>query len=261
MNTTQETTIGLQSQKDPAQIEQEIGQQRQHIEDIVQALGSKLSPGEMLDRMLDFGKGGGKEFTGNLAQAVKDNPMPALVAAAGLAWLYSANRSAGTTTVTISETTTTEVPATSGGLSERLHSAKSTIGEKASGAAGSIRSGASSAKQSVASGFGRAAQGYGGMLQDNPLAAGAIAVAVGALLGALIPPTRKEDEMMGEASDRLMDRVKGAAREHGGQLAQHAREMTTPSSTQSTAGTDVTGQGIGTGQDATAAAYGSQRAH
>lgn len=259
------STIGQQAQKDPAQIELEIGRQRQHIEEIVQALESKLSPGEMLDRVLGMGKGSGREFAGNLAEAVKANPVPALITAAGLMWLYTANRSAGTSTVTISESTTTEVPATSGGLSDKLHAAKSTIGEKAHGAAGSIKSGAHSAKESVAGGVHRATEGYGTMLQENPLAAGAIAVAVGALLGALIPPTRKEDELMGDVSDRLIDRVKTTAREQGSELARHAKELTQPgatsteSATQSTAGTDVTGRSLTANEEGSV--YGSQRAH
>ncbi|KAB8314792.1 DUF3618 domain-containing protein [Tolypothrix campylonemoides VB511288] len=229
--------IGMQSQKDPAQLEREIEQQRRHIEGIVQALENKLSPGEMFERVLNFSKGSGREFAGNLGSTVKANPMPALLTAAGLLWLYSSTRqsSAGMQSDALPSSgvqayPTTEVAASKGsrGISERLHSVKSAVGEKAHGAAGSIRSGASSAAGSMRGGVQRASDGYGAMLRENPLAAGAIAVAVGAVLGALIPSTRKEDEMLGEASDRMVDQLKSKAREQKDTLVGKAREMTQP---------------------------------
>lgn len=270
MNTTQDT-MQSQAQKDPAQLEREIAQQRRHIEEIVQALESRLSPGEVFERVLSFSKGGGREFTGNLMEAVKQNPMPAMVAAAGLAWLYSASRTPTGTTVVVTETTydTTATDGASPGVGDRLRSAKSTIGEKAHGAADSVRSGARSAKDGIASGVHRASEGYGTMLQENPLAAGAIAVAVGALLGALIPPTRKEDEWMGEASDRAIDKVKTTARTHGDTLKQHARDLTRPqaqgstqaqggSASDPTTGAGLSGSGSVSGASIGGAASGPQ---
>lgn len=245
MNTTQDT-VRAQSEKDPAELEREIDQQRRHIEGIVQALENKLSPGEIFDRVLSFGKGTGREFAGNLATTVKQNPMPALLTAAGLLWLYSSTRQSqaatGTSLMVVeSEATIGGDGAYAGGedgsrgVGDRLRAAKSAVGEKAHGAASSLRSGAQSvrsgarsATESVRSGVHRAKDGYGTMLQENPLAAGAIAIALGAVLGALIPPTRREDEMLGEASDRLGDRLKARAREQKDRLAGHAREMTSP---------------------------------
>jgi len=48
-------------------------------------------------------------------------------------------------------------------------------------------------------------------LRDNPLAAGAIALAVGAAIGLALPHTRSEDEWMGQAKEKLLDRGKGVA--------------------------------------------------
>lgn len=44
-----------------------------------------------------------------------------------------------------------------------------------------------------------------GMFEDNPLIAGALAIAAGAALAAALPSTRKEDELFGGYSDDLMD--------------------------------------------------------
>lgn len=59
-------------------------------------------------------------------------------------------------------------------------------------------------------------------LYDNPLAAGAIAVGIGAILGGLFPSTSIEDRYMGPARDEAMERarrVAGETLEHGKEAA------------------------------------------
>ena len=48
---------------------------------------------------------------------------------------------------------------------------------------------------------------FGDMLQDSPLIIGAAAMALGAIVGFAFPTTEKENEIMGEARDRVMDRA------------------------------------------------------
>lgn len=57
----------------------------------------------------------------------------------------------------------------------------------------------------------RAEQTFEGALHDNPLVFGAVAIAVGAAIGLALPNTRREDEWMGEAKDRLIERAESAA--------------------------------------------------
>jgi ElaB/YqjD/DUF883 family membrane-anchored ribosome-binding protein len=45
---------------------------------------------------------------------------------------------------------------------------------------------------------------------ENPLAVGAAALALGVGVGLLLPPTRREDEFLGEARDRLVGEVRGS---------------------------------------------------
>src|SRR5205085_8020599 len=47
---------------------------------------------------------------------------------------------------------------------------------------------------------------------DNPFAAGAIAAAVGLAIGLAIPETERENEILGEARDSVVDRGKEAVR-------------------------------------------------
>lgn len=69
----------------------------------------------------------------------------------------------------------------------------------------------------------RAKSGLEHFVEDNPLAAGALAAGLGALLGGLIPTTPQEDRLMGEASDALKERAKHAA-EDTLEQAKHAAE-------------------------------------
>jgi ElaB/YqjD/DUF883 family membrane-anchored ribosome-binding protein len=57
----------------------------------------------------------------------------------------------------------------------------------------------------------RAKSGLEQFVEDNPLAAGALAAGLGALLGGLFPTTPQENRLMGEASDQLMQQAKQAA--------------------------------------------------
>ena len=56
-----------------------------------------------------------------------------------------------------------------------------------------------------------AGRGIQRLMQENPLAVSAAAVAVGAAVGLALPTTRVEHEYMGEASERLVDRAQQAA--------------------------------------------------
>jgi hypothetical protein len=64
--------------------------------------------------------------------------------------------------------------------------------------------------------------GFWETMEERPLALGAAAIALGVVAGLMIPATRKEDELMGETRDRLMERAKevgGEALEKGKQVA------------------------------------------
>ncbi len=59
----------------------------------------------------------------------------------------------------------------------------------------------------------RAGRTFQQFTQDNPLAVGAAAVAVGAVVGLALPSTRIEHEYMGEASEKLVDKAQQVARD------------------------------------------------
>ncbi|MFP3499986.1 DUF3618 domain-containing protein, partial [Pseudomonas sp. SIMBA_059] len=71
------TSFEHDAHKDPDLLEQEINARREHISDLVDALEQRLSPGQMVDRLLAYAKGNGGEFFQNLGTTLKNNPVPA----------------------------------------------------------------------------------------------------------------------------------------------------------------------------------------
>jgi hypothetical protein len=218
MNTAD--TVRAQSRKDPVQLEHEIDQQRDHIGEIIHALENKLSPGEIFDKVLGSGKGG-REFAGNLADTVKANPMPTLLTVAGLAWLAASSNKSHTTAVTTT-TTASDKP----GMGERVGQARERVSSKMGSAKQRVGESTHHAMDSARLKARRGKEGFDHMLDDNPMAIGAMAIAAGALLGAMLPSTRKEDELIGPMRDRFADDAKHAARSGYDKMAETGREVT-----------------------------------
>lgn len=73
----------------------------------------------------------------------------------------------------------------------------------------------------------RAQTGFWQMMEENPLAVGLATLTLGVLAGLSLPATRRENELMGETRDRLVDRIEEAGRdalEKGKQVAETAVE-------------------------------------
>ena len=67
------------------------------------------------------------------------------------------------------------------------------------------------AYRGVESGMVRAEQGFEEAMYSNPLALGAVALAVGAAIGLALPHTEREDDWTGEVRDRLFEQAEHAA--------------------------------------------------
>lgn len=81
-------------------------------------------------------------------------------------------------------------------------------------AAGSnlVQRGRSAALSAYDRGTSAAGRGYS-VVQDQPMLLGAAGVAIGAILGLLIPPTRYERELVGDMGEDVRERLRGAASE------------------------------------------------
>lgn len=66
---------------------------------------------------------------------------------------------------------------------------------------------------------------FGEIMRDNPLAAGAVAIAAGTAVGLMIPSTQIESEYIGETGERLVERVEDVARDALGKVQGAAKQM------------------------------------
>ena len=134
-----------------------------------------------------------------------------------------------------------------GGLRERVSDMAGRVGEGVSGAVGGLRERASGMSQSAGAGLNRAGDtvrqagdvvrhrardarrraagtgrdmrhGLDTLMEDQPLVAGAIAMALGAAVGGALPRSRVEDRMFGEQSDRALETVRSLAKEQGAKV-------------------------------------------
>jgi gas vesicle protein len=104
------------------------------------------------------------------------------------------------------------------------------VGETVSGAAGAVSDTVSGVAESVSDVAGKAYKQVGNLgsqvkdvagsaqdqyeyyIDENPLAVGAVALAIGAAVGMSIPSTRFEGELMGETRDNLVQKAQDTAR-------------------------------------------------
>ncbi|UNG19988.1 DUF3618 domain-containing protein [Stutzerimonas zhaodongensis] len=220
--------IDAEAQKDPDELEREIDQTRTEIGNIVHALENKLSPGELIDTALGYVKGGGGEFFSNLSNTVKANPVPTVLTSIGLIWMMAGqNRQPHSNVTTAGYNTGSNGPSMGDKLSAKTAGIKqqgasmkekaSHMGQSVSESLGSARTRASDSSRQASArlrgGADRARGGFNQLLQEQPLALGAIGIALGALIAASVPPSRREDEMLGEASDRMTDQLRHKAEE------------------------------------------------
>jgi len=229
------TSFEHEAHKDPELLEQEINAKREHISDLVDALEQRLSPGQMVDRVLAYAKGNGGEFFQNLGTTLKNNPVPATLTVLGLAWLgLNQNRPFNPGPAHhgpgLGEKLGDAVDTVKGAFAqagEAVHDASQKVRMKAhdmrdraselgGGARDSMGASADTLRHSAHKATDQAAALKGQfdhLLQEQPLVLAALGIALGAALGAALPGTRKEDQLMGASSDRLTDTLKAKGRE------------------------------------------------
>lgn len=220
------------------QLEREAELCREQLLGTVRELRSRLTPGQMVDRAIDYvSDGDGAEFARNLRSQVVANPLPMTLMSAGLAWLMLSGKgkpaTGGTDTMMRAMHDARDAAADA---AEASADAGRGVMEKASAAAGSIKSAASSTVNSVsetyegmaerasrsAAAAADTARNIGAnatattrtvadFCRDQPLVLAGLGLAIGAALGALLPSTEAEDNIMGDVSDGIKEEAKRAA--------------------------------------------------
>ena len=179
-----------------------------------------------------------KQAGSSIMETVRQNPVPAAMIGVGLGWLLmSGSKRKGDHRHAHDRARTYEYeyapPYTSGAAvgRERGTTEQGAAGqfsgqakEKAEQVAGRAREAAGHVSEKVSRGAHWAESKFERSLRERPLAVGAVALAVGAAVGLAIPETRAEDEWMGEARDRLVEKTQSAARDAADKVKHVAQE-------------------------------------
>lgn len=231
------------------EIQADIERTRTDLNQTLNAIEQRLNPSELFDRGFDYVRhSGAREYVVNLGAAARQDPLPLALVGVGLAWLMMSSRDGsrvdrvhvGSPGPSADELTS-GIRDTATGVRDSVSDAVSSV----KGAVASMRDKVSSVRDSAArttqkisgttqrigqtaqaardkaSQMGNAAReqadrmrsGIDRLVNEQPLALGAIGLAVGAVLAASAPRTRQEDRFMGDTSDRVKDDVKQAGEE------------------------------------------------
>lgn len=219
--------------KDLRELEREADSARAELEHTLEELEQRLSPGAMVERVMRVVSHNGGEFGNNLAAQVRNNPLPTVLVSAGLMWLMASSRSAprprfdGSTDPSMRD----RASSTADSMKHAAHRVTDGARDAAAGVrstAGAIRDAGSTVAASTRTGAHEIREGWTYMHREHPLVLGALAVAAGAAMGALLPPTEREDEWIGDASDDAKSRVRDEAKRLAGQAREAAADTAEP---------------------------------
>lgn len=230
------------TQESAAELERQAEAARANMSETAKQLQQKLSPGQMLDDLGSYFKNSdGTIALDNLKTQVRNNPLSLALIATGLAWLFMGRepkqRQVTPSSAGVGQNPTPVAEAArkgtgmmksasdaAGSASETVGSAYRSAGEAASSVADSMSEGAQRAGH-TASETGRAvserardmSSGARRMFSDTldrePLILGALGLAVGAAVAAMLPRTRYEDELLTPYREKMREGVKDAAEE------------------------------------------------
>ncbi len=232
-------TSNTDDHKSPDALEREVDEARQRMSQTVDSLGTRLSPGELVDQFIGTAREHGGELTRNFGGQVKQNPIPALLTTVGIAWLMAGSKNDDSSDANYAHTDgaygdssygesalSTRDGSSSNGSSigqtvkdtleagkDKLVDGKDNAADRIGSAKSSVSGQASIASEKAkvqASELQRQMQQF---MEEQPLVAGTIGLALGAALGALVPPSAAEDRMVGQASDKATERAKEVAAE------------------------------------------------
>jgi ElaB/YqjD/DUF883 family membrane-anchored ribosome-binding protein len=209
--------------QDPANLEREAEAIRADMDQTLSALERKFSPEQLLDRSLGILRERGPDLVRTVGDTVKKNPIPVLLTLTGAAWLIaSAMRSNSSEpsrlTQRLGQTRLgSKLQETANTVRDRAASATQNVRERAYSATEATRDRATQTLRSASAVTReRARQTQAqveNFVQEQPLVVGAIAVAVGAAIGAALPTTEYENRTLGSLRDRTIEKARQVGQE------------------------------------------------
>jgi len=209
----------MNASSDPEKLERTADRIRADLDRTLDALERKLAPSQLLDRSLIYLREHGGEMVNAVGDSVRRNPVPILLTLAGLGWLIvSAVRTREPIDVTIGD----EYPGDDDdelSLDDEFLDDESLDDGPLYAEPGTARSRFYDRVDAARAQARRAQYRVVSAVEERPFLFGGLAVAIGALLGAVIPSTPYEDKVVGQVRDRAVER----ARQMGERQYQHLR--------------------------------------
>ena len=244
----------------------ELAQTRAQMSETVYALQGRLNPQYVREQASSQAKDSARRAGSNLGETIKQNPVPAALTGAGivgLGWLIASGRDDspesqssegsryGASRYEVSryedgphyydrapeyptyyEGETRQVEGSSYDDDEdsgqgRAQQAAGQARERAGQMGGKLQDRAGQAGGQAQEQAQRAKGGFQRMMQENPLAVGALAIGIGAAVGLSIPESEKENQLMGEKRDQLANQGQQKVRDYQGKAQRVAEEART----------------------------------
>lgn len=218
----------------PDEIMAEIERTRREMDSTLGAIEERLTPGQLLDQGMGYLRSSGAgDYVRNLRGSVSSNPLPIALVGIGLAWLAAADRMDRSSRASASSTVG-PWDSTAGGTSDwkekashlkdeasgmlqkarhGAHGATSSMHERASGALSAGRQTLDETSRMAHEQMDRMRGGYQRLVNEQPLALGAIGLAIGAVLAAVLPRTRKEEELLAGTREKVADKASELAKQ------------------------------------------------
>jgi ElaB/YqjD/DUF883 family membrane-anchored ribosome-binding protein len=166
------------------------------------ALERRLAPSQLLDRSLAYLREHGGDLTRSVGEACRRNPVPIMITVAGLGWLVAAS---------IRKRNAIDVTPSNVDLDD-LDDEDSVMGDASgygdSGTANKLRGKVRDRVATARAQTRRAQYRAVSAVEESPFLFGGLAIAIGALLGAVAPSTEYEDRVVGQVRDRALERAK-----------------------------------------------------
>ena len=177
-----------------------------------------------IGKVVNIMKNLGNEISGtSIGSTIKKNPLPFILIGAGAGMLvynaYSGDKSSRSRRRSLSDRPDRQIDdgseTTQGGRLAAVSGTLSGVKDTVSSAAGTAYDKVTGAVDQVytkAGEYGTSArEQYDHYLEENPLAVGAVALALGAAVGMAIPATRYEGKLMGQARQDLLSKAQDTA--------------------------------------------------
>jgi hypothetical protein len=185
---------------------------REDLDRTLDALERRLAPSQLLDRSLAYLREHGGEMASAVGDSVRRNPVPILLTVAGLGWLVvSTVRGREPIDVTVGD----DYPGDEYAAEDDSAAGNETYGDAQYDESQSLYGESQSMRRKFRERMAatraqtrRAQYRVVSAIEEQPFLFGGLAVAIGALLGVVIPSTQYEDRVVGQVRDRAVERAK-----------------------------------------------------